>query len=196
MKADVLQEGSRRYSGVAILLHWLIAALLIVNVGLALSVDSLPEDWVRPFINTHKSIGITVLGLAILRVLWRLGHTPPSLPAYYARWEKAGSHAAHMALYLLIFALPLSGWMHDSAWKDAATHPMRLFDLFDWPRMSFIMDIDPPTKEMLHTLFGQIHTSFGYVLYALLALHIAGVLKHQFLDKEPEFQRIWPWGKV
>ena len=113
MKDNTTTEGFRRYSGVAILLHWLIAALLVVNVGLALSIDLLPDGWVRPFVNTHKSIGITVLGLAILRVLWRIGHTPPPLPSYYSRWEKAGSHAAHMALYLLIFALPLSGWMHD-----------------------------------------------------------------------------------
>ncbi len=196
MKENVTREGFRRYSGVAILLHWLIAALLIVNVGLALSVDSLPDDWVRPFVNTHKSIGITVLGLAILRVLWRIGHRPPPLPTYYTRWEKAGSHAAHMALYVLIFALPLSGWMHDSAWKDAATHPMRWFDLFYWPPVSFIKNLEPQTKEAMHTLLGQIHTGFGYVLYVLLALHIAGALKHQFLDKEPEFQRIWPWGNV
>jgi cytochrome b561 len=192
MKDNTTTEGFRRYSGVAILLHWLIAALLVVNVGLALSIDSLPDGWVRPFVNTHKSIGITVLGLAILRVLWRIGHTPPPLPSYYSRWEKAGSHAAHMALYLLIFALPLSGWMHDSAWKDYALHPMRWFDLFYWPPVSFIRNLEPQTKETMHTLLGTVHESLAYVLYVLLALHIAGALKHQFLDKEPEFQRILP----
>jgi len=192
MKENVTKEGFRRYSGVAILLHWLIAVLIIVNVGLAVSVDYLPEDWIRPFIDTHKSIGITVLGLGILRLLWRFGHTPPPLPVYYPRWEKAAAHAAHIALYLLIFTLPLSGWLHDSAWKDAATHPMRLFDLFNWPRISFVMDLEPAAKEAAHTLFGKIHVALGYVLYGMLALHICGALKHQFLDKDPEFQRILP----
>ena len=70
----------QRYSGVAIVLHWVIAVLIIANVVLALSVDSLPDGWVRPVIDTHKSIGMTVLGLVLLRILWRISHAPPPLP--------------------------------------------------------------------------------------------------------------------
>ncbi|MGA3158044.1 MAG: cytochrome b/b6 domain-containing protein [Steroidobacteraceae bacterium] len=185
-----------RYTRVAMLLHWLIALLILINVTLALSVDSLPEGWERPIIDTHKSIGITVLGLVLLRLLWRIAHRPPPLPASYPRWEKISAHLAHGLLYLLILALPISGWLHDSAWKDAATHPMRLFNLFPWPRIGVVMRTEPATKEALHTLFGNLHTWFGYALYVLFALHVLGALKHQFLDKEPELQRMLPWGKA
>jgi cytochrome b561 len=185
-----------RYTRTAMILHWLVALLIIINVTLALAVDALPEGWERPVIDTHKSIGITVLGLVLLRLLWRAAHRPPPLPASYPRWEKASAHLAHGVLYLLILALPLSGWLHDSAWKDAATHPMRLFNLFPWPRIGFIQHTDPSIRESLHTLFGNLHTWFGYALYVLFALHVLGALKHQFIDKEPELERMVPWGKT
>ena len=179
-----------RYTRIAVALHWLVAVLIVVNVALALSADSLPDEWVRPVIDTHKSIGITVLGLVLLRILWRLGHPPPPMPRSYARWERIGAHAAHGVLYALMLLLPLSGWLHDSAWKDAATHPMQLFGLVPWPRIGVVMNLEPATKESMHDLFGGFHTAFGYVLYALLALHIAGALKHQWLDRERELQRM------
>ena len=181
-----------RYTRTAIALHWLIALLIVVNVGLGLSADYLPDDWVRPVIDTHKSIGITVLGLAIMRLLWRLTHPAPKLSSHYARWERIAAHGVHVALYLLIFALPLSGWIHDSAWKDAATHPMTLFGTIPWPRIGWVMDVEPATKERLHDLFGSLHTWFGYVLYAAFGLHVVGALKHQWLDREPELQRMLP----
>ena len=179
-----------RYTRTAVVLHWAVAALIVVNVGLAWSVDFLLDEWVRPVIDTHKSTGITVLGLVLLRILWRAGHPPPPMPAHYARWERWSAHAAHGVLYSLILLLPLSGWLHDSAWKDAASHPMRLFGLVPWPRIGFIAGIEPVSKESLHTLFGIFHTAFGYALYVLLVLHIGGALKHQFLDREPELQRM------
>ncbi len=160
-------------------LHWLIALGIIANVVLALSADSLPDNWVRPVIDTHKSIGITVLGLAILRVLWRVSHRPPELPRISRNGNARARTSAHGLLYLLIFALPLSGWFHDSAWKDAMSHPMYLFGIVPWPRVGFIMSQPPDLKEYLHTLLGSLHTWFGYALYVLLALHIGGALKHE-----------------
>ena len=172
-------------------LHWLVALMIGINFVLVWIVDFLPEDNQRLTIDTHKSIGITVLGLAILRLLWRFAHKPPVLPGTYALWERRASHAAHLLLYALIFVMPLSGWMHDSAWKDAATHPMQLFGLVPWPRIGWIMNLAPGTKETLHDAFGALHEWAAYVLYALLALHIAGALKHQFIDKQKELQRMW-----
>lgn len=179
-----------KYTRVAVVLHWAIAVMIVGNVIMAWSVDSLPDAWVRPVIDTHKSIGITVLGLALLRILWRLGHAPPPLPADYPRWERIAAHAAHAALYLLMLAIPVSGWLHDSAWKDAPTHPMRWFGLFPWPRIPFVMNMDPAAKEVAHGILGQVHSWTGYLLYALLAAHIGAALKHQFIDKKPELQRM------
>ena len=185
-----------RYTRMAIALHWLIAVFIAVNVGLALSVNLLPDSAVRPVIDLHKSMGITVLGLVILRVLWRLSHRPPPFPAKYSPWERLSAHGVHYLLYALMLALPLSGWLHDSAWRDAATHPMRLFWLFEWPRLQFIMTLPAGLKEELHTRFGQLHTWLGYGLYGLFALHVGGALKHQWLDREAELQRMLPGPRM
>lgn len=182
----------RRYTGAAIAFHWLVAAGIVANVTLAWVWPHLADDNVRPAIDTHKSIGITVLGLAIMRLLWRWTHRPPALPTRYQRWEIAASHATHILLYVLIFAMPLSGWIMDSAWKDAATHPMYLFGLFEWPRIGTVMHLAPTTRDQVHDLFGAAHIWLSYLLYALFGLHVAGALKHQWLDREPELQRMLP----
>ena len=191
-EAQAQTVGGGRYTQTAIVLHWVIAILIVTNVALIWTVDLLPDDFVRPAINTHKSIGITVLGLAIMRLLWRFSHRPPALPAGYPRWERIGAHAAHVALYVLIFCLPLSGWMHDSAWKDAPSHPMFLYGLVPWPRIGWLQRIPLADKDFWHDRLGLVHAAFGYVLYGLLFLHIAGALKHQWIDKEPELQRMLP----
>ncbi len=182
---------SAKYTRPAIILHWLIGVMILINLVLVWTVDALPEAWTRPMIDTHKSIGITVLGLAIMRILWRAGHPPPALLGVQARWERISALAVHAGFYALIFALPLSGWMHDSAWKGAATHPMFLFGVVPWPRIAAISGLPPALKESLHTSFGDVHTAFAYLLYALLAAHITGALKHQFKDRQPELQRMW-----
>jgi cytochrome b561 len=180
-----------RYTRVAVILHWLIALLMIGNVLLAWSFDSLPDEAARLAVDTHKSIGITVFGLFILRLLWRIGHPPPPLPSRYQRWERRASHAVHGLMYALMLLLPLSGWVHDSAWKEAATHPIHLFGLVPFPHLGFMQDLNPATRESLHDLFGEAHETLGWMLYGLLALHIGGALKHQFIDRERELQRMW-----
>jgi cytochrome b561 len=182
----------RRYTRIAMMLHWLVAILIVCNVVLIWIVDLLPETKVRLAIDTHKSLGITVLGLVLLRILWRLGHPPPPLPAHYPAWEKRSAHGAHLVLYALILALPISGWMHDSAWKAAAEVPMYLFGLFEWPRIGAIMNMEPAAKLSFHQASGALHVWLSYALYVFLALHLAGALKHQFIDREPELERMWP----
>ncbi len=180
----------RRYTRVAAVLHWVIAVFIVANVIIALAADSLPDDWIRPAIDLHKSVGLTVLGLVAMRILWRLSHPAPPLPASYPRIERAGAHVAHALLYLLILALPITGWMHDSAFKDAAAHPLKIFWLIPWFRIGAIATLDPATKERLHDQFYALHTWSAYAIYVLVALHVLGALKHQFLDGEAELQRM------
>jgi cytochrome b561 len=182
---------ANKYTNVAVLLHWLIALLIICNITLGLGSNYVPDVYVRPMIDLHKSIGITVLGLAFIRFFWRFTHRPPPLPVDYKPWEQQAANAAHNVLYVLIFALPLTGWIHDSAWIAAASHPMYLYWVIPWFRLGFITGLDPATKEYVHHLFGQIHTYLGYCLYGVLGLHILGALKHQLIDKHPELQRMW-----
>lgn len=185
-------EATLRYTRTAMVLHWLIALLIICNVVLGLTAESFPDSWVRPVVDTHKSIGITVLGLVLLRILWRVSHRPPPLPKAFPKWEHMAAHIAHFVLYLLMIGLPLSGWLHDSAWKGAATHPMHLFGLIPWPRIGFVMNLDPALKESLHDRFGALHAWLGYALYALLAMHVGGALKHQWIDKKSVISRMVP----
>ena len=184
-----------RYTRPAIILHWAIALLIIANVALAWIWPTVADAQVRPLIDWHKSIGITVLGLVIMRLLWRVSHRPPALPSGFHRWEVRLSGITHLLLYLVMIGMPLSGWIMDSAWKDAATHPMMLFGgSIEWPRIGWIMALDPATKLQVHDSAGATHEIMGKVLYALFALHVLGALKHQFIDRQPELQRMG-WGR-
>jgi cytochrome b561 len=174
------------------LLHWVIAALILANVALIYTTNQMPPEDQDALIDIHMSIGLTVLGLVALRLLWRLSVRPPALPMAYPPWERRAAHAAHAMFYVVMLALPLSGWLHDSAWQDAPAHPFYWFGLFELPRIKWIRELAPSTKEELHTQFFILHTWCGYILYALLSAHIAGVLKHQFLDRQPELQRMLP----
>ncbi len=186
-----------KYTRVAMLLHWAVALLMLGNVTIGqtialLSDATLEKIDVRFWIDLHKSIGITVLGLAILRILWRVTHRPPELSHVFASWERAAAHLVHWLLYVLIFAMPLSGWAHDSAWVAASTHPLVLFGVVPFPRMGFLMAMSDASKDYWHGVLGDVHTYCAYTLYALLALHIGGALKHQWIDRHPVIGRMLP----
>jgi cytochrome b561 len=179
-----------RYTRTAIVLHWTIAALIAITVLLGLTVDALPDAWIRPAIDLHKSFGLTVLGLVLIRILWRLSHAAPPLPSEYRRLERAGAHVAHVLLYGLILLLPISGWLHDSAFKDAAAHPLRLLWIIPWFRVAAIQNLSSAPKEALRSELFALHAWSGYALYALVILHIVGALKHQFINRHAELQRM------
>ncbi len=181
-----------RYTLPAIVLHWVIAVFILANIAIGLLAGDLPDAWQRPFIDTHKSIGLTVLGLAILRLLWRLTHKPPAMPSTYRPWERRAAHAAHWALYALIFAVPFTGWLHDSAWKGGPTHPLKIWWVIPWFRFHSLQALPPAEQDKLHAFYFQIHESLAYLLLAIFVVHVAGALKHQFLDGEPELQRMLP----
>jgi len=184
----------QRFTKTAIALHWLVAIGVITNIALAWtwplgdSHDSI-APYVRPMIDTHKSIGITILGLMVLRLLWRLGHRPPPFPTAYKPWERTSAHIVHWGLYLVLFAMPISGWVSDSAFKDAALHPNHYFGTFEWPRIGFIMNMAPDAKKWVHDMFGEAHEVISYFVYALFALHLAGAIKHQ-MEGYKEVQRM------
>lgn len=183
-------EPPRRYTRTAIVLHWSIAALIVLNVGLGLSFERVSEDSIRRVIDTHKAIGLTVFGLVLMRLLWRWSHRPPPLPSGYARWEARAAHAVHALLYLLMVALPVTGWLHDSAWKGAQTIPLHWFGVFEVPRFGPLMDAAADTRLRLHGLLGALHVAFAWTLVVAFVVHVAGALKHQWLDGEPELARM------
>ena len=181
-----------RYTKVAVLLHWLVAALIVTNVLLAWTWGSLSKPTAHSVVNVHRSIGLTVLGLALLRLLWRFSHRPPAYPATYQRWESVLSHVVHGFLYLIMFGLPITGYIMDSASK-ASGQPIVWFGLIPIPHLGPIVQLAPAAKHHVHELFGAAHLLSAEALYLLLFLHVAGALKHQFIDREKEVQRM-SWG--
>lgn len=183
-----------KFTRTAIWLHWLIAIGIVANIALAWtwplgdSHDGI-APYVRPMIDTHKSIGITILGLAILRLLWRIGHKPPPFPAAYRPWERTAAHVVHWGLYFVIFAMPVTGWVMDSAYKDAALHPNHYFGTVEWPRLTFILNLPADVKQRVHDGFGEAHELIAKLVYLLVVLHLAGAIKHQ-MEGHRELRRM------
>jgi cytochrome b561 len=181
-----------RYTRTAIVFHWMVAVLVLGNIALAWTFKIFDDyPWTQYVTNTHKTVGITVLGLALMRLLWRLGHPPPPFDPAIAGWQARAARLAHGGLYVLILAMPLSGWIYDSAWEWAADVPIDFWGLFEMPRIPWIMDMPQGhAKEQLDVIAGKVHVFLSYVLYALLAAHLAGAIKHQLFDRVPTIERM------
>jgi cytochrome b561 len=119
-----------RYGAVAIVLHWAIAALILVNWPLGYFGEGIERLLGASQVALHKSIGLTVLGLSVLRLLWRLGHPVPPLPESIARWRAVAARFTHAAFYVLIIAMPVTGWLRISSGK----YPLTWFGLIDLPK--------------------------------------------------------------
>ena len=181
-----------KYSKPAVILHWLIALGVLFNL---ITMEVLGDDSrPRSLIDLHKSIGITVIGLVLLRILWRVAHRPPALPVTYKPWESWLSHAVHYLLYFMLFAMPLTGWIMNSASMNKNTgqpYPIVLYHLVPWFNLPLFDGMAASARKSWHETFGAGHSIGGWILLALLALHVVGALKHQFIDKEKELQRMW-----
>lgn len=192
-----------RYTKTAILLHWLIALGIFTMFGLGWFMSELPKEALAQmsydlfnmgiytwdlakeasprafYFNLHKSIGVTVLVFILLRVLWRIGHKPPELPAGIKEWESKLSKATHHFLYLLMFAMPLSGLVMAVSSKYGVK----------WFGMKLIPGID---SETLRDVFHEVHEIVGITLILIIVLHIAGALKHKIIDKNDIMKRMLP----
>lgn len=172
-----------RYSAGAIVFHWLIAALIIANIVVVLVTDGMAPSIRVPAITFHKATGITVLVLTVGRILWRIAHRPPPLPPTVRRWEAHLAHAVHWAFYALMIALPLSGWIWMSI---GGRKPFSWYGLFGLPLLPL------PQDKPLAGSFHEAHEIMGYAMIALIVLHVAGALKHQFFDSRGFLFRMVP----
>ena len=184
------QPSPARYSGVAIALHWSIAALIALQVVLAGRMeDRTPEAFaVTQF---HKSIGITILLLSLARLAWRLMHRPPPEPAGLARWERTAASVVHWAFYAVMILMPVTGWIMVSASRIEV--PTLLFGAIPWPHLPGLSDLAPAAKEAWREGAEVAHEAVMKGAYGLAALHVAGALKHHFVDRDaPVLPRMAP----
>jgi cytochrome b561 len=132
---------------------------------------------------SHKSFGITILALVILRLVWRLANPPPALPVNMKSWERTVARATHVLLYVLLFAVPISGWLMSSA----ANFPVSWFGLVQLP------DFVQPNHD-LHEQYESLHEGLNTAMFALAVAHILAALRHHFLLKDTVLRRMLPWG--
>lgn len=176
------KNSENRYGNIAILLHWLMAILIIFLIILGLYMVRLPISLQKlKLFGWHKEYGLLALFLVCLRLGWRWLNVVPKLPDHIAWLQKLAAHAAHYMLYLLMFALPLSGWLLTSA----SGLPVSFFDLFVLP------DLVAP-DENVRVLLISVHEWLGYALIAVICLHAGAALEHHFYHKDDILRRMLP----
>jgi cytochrome b561 len=179
----MMQALRTRYTRTAIALHWAIAAAALAQISLGLWMIGIPKSppGVRAWwFNVHKSIGITIGLLVIVRLVWRLTHRPPVLPETMRPWQRTAAKISHYGLYTCLLLLPLSGYLGSSFTK----YPILYFGM-RLPHWGW----DAP---VLKEICSQVHFLAACVLIALIALHVCAALKHLFVDKDGVFERMFP----
>ena len=172
----------QRYTTIAIVFHWLVALLIIgaFTMGLVMTDMSLSPTKLK-YYSWHKWAGVTILGLACLRLLWRLTHPAPAYPASMPAWQKSSANVLHGLLYVLMFAVPVSGYFYTLS----AGFPVVYFGLFELPVL-----IDK--NEALKPVLQAVHFWLNMTLAGAVGIHIAAALKHQLIDLDGVLKRMMP----
>lgn len=180
---------NRSYSKVAIALHWAIALLIIgqlVGGKVMMAMDPGAEKY--ELFQLHKSFGVLILLLSVIRLLWRLSHKAPPLPSGMKSFEKAAAKLTHIAFYALIIGIPVTGWLMVSASSTRIT--TRLFQLVVWPDFPGV-----PRSESFENLMKLAHEYMGFAIILLILLHVWAALKHHFVNKDDVLSRMLPFMK-
>jgi cytochrome b561 len=178
-----IRNNSQTWGSLSIGLHWLTLILILGLATAGLLMTDMPNGPLKIQVYTlHKSFGLSALALTVIRVLWRLFSTTPAVLNNTPTWQAWAAKATHVTLYILLFAMPISGWLYNSA----AGFPLKYFGLFKLPKLSAY---DPQLKE----LAGNAHETFFYILALLMLVHAGAALKHHYIDKDNTLTRMLPW---
>ena len=172
-----------RYTGVAIGLHWLIALGVLAQIGLGWWMQEIPKNppGVRAYwFNVHKSIGMTIALLVLLRIAWRFRHPAPPLPAGIPAWQRRAAAISHALLYACLLGMPLVGFLGSTY----SGYPIKYFGI-TLPTWGYKSD---PLKGF----FSAVHLGFAWAFMTLIALHAGAALKHLLIDRDAVFRRMWP----
>ncbi|HYC98605.1 cytochrome b [Brevundimonas sp.] len=177
-----MAEPRNRYSTVSLVLHWLIAALVVTQIALIAAHEATEGPISREFVTLHKSVGLSILMLTLVRLGWRIANPAIPLPVAMPRWQKLLARTNHVLFYVLLLAMPLVGW----AASSAAGRDIVWFGLFEWPLLPISGGRETAGQLM------DLHEAAAKLLIFLVVLHIAGALKHQFLDRDNVLHRMIP----
>ena len=179
-----------RFNYVAIFFHWTIAALIFTNILIAWQFPMVRGPLRYFAFQTHKSIGITVLLLSVLRLLWRAVNTLPPFPKTMRAWEKEASKIVERGFYFIMLALPLTGWALVSA--SSLQVPTMLFGIVHWPDVPLIGALPFEQKLGVYSVAVEAHHLLAKLTYALIALHVLAALRHQFIKRDTVLARMIP----
>ncbi len=181
-----MAQSRTRYTTVAIVIHWLIAAAIIFQIILGWRMGDGPKGpTTYALFQLHKSIGITILLLSLTRLVWRLFNKPPAPPIGQPAWERTASHVVHWGFYAIMIGLPLTGWIMVSA--SRVPIPTLLYGTIPWPHLPLLPELAAGAKQAWRE-FGDIgHGVLVKLTYLLLLLHLGAVAKHQILDRDEVF---------
>lgn len=170
------RPSSDRYDAVAVVLHWAMALgiFALIGVGLAMKHADLPKMRVFQLYQLHKSIGVAILALAAVRLVWRLTHRPPPLPAEIPPLEQKAAHAGHILLYAFLLGMPLTGWATVSA--SPLNIPTVLFGIVPWPHIPWLADLTD--KAPVEAVLKMLHDYGAFALIAIVIGHIGAALRH------------------
>ncbi len=183
-----------RYTSVAIILHWVIAALIIGQIAGGLLMVNLGESQSAlkfELFQWHKSFGITILVLTFIRIAWRLTHRPPALPQGLKSYERALARLTHVGFYVLLVSAPVAGWALVSASPFAASVQTYLFGFIHLPHLPFFEGLE--NRREVAGQIAEVHKLIAFVMIGLLVLHIGAALKHHFLDRDGVLLRMAPF---
>ncbi|WP_340643942.1 YceI family protein [Phenylobacterium sp.] len=184
-----------RYTTVAIVLHWLIAAAILFQMQLPWRFHGLKTPEAFALIQLHKSVGITILVLSLARLGWRLANPPPPEPEGLTVWEVWLSKIVHWGLYGLMIGMPITGWIMVSTSKTGI--PTVLWGAMPWPHVPGFAAMAPAGREAWNSVAHEGHELLGWGFYVLIGLHVAGALKHQLFGRdEPVLARMAPGAKA
>lgn len=178
------------YNGVAIAIHWLTALAIVALLIMGWAMTSMkPGSYLQfTLYQWHKSVGITILALSILRLIWRLVHKPPPLPATMPAWEKLAAKAGHALLYVLLIGLPITGWAVASA--SPYNIPTVLYGVLPLPHLPVLPDLED--KRAAEQALALVHEIGGWILVILLAGHVGAALRHHFVIHDDVLVRMLP----
>lgn len=178
------------YDRTARWLHWTIAILIIFMLVGGLLMEKIPRDQTSLRITVygwHKTFGIIILVLSIFRLLWRLGHKPPALPAAMKTWERLAAKGTHIGFYGFMILMPLIGWGITST----SRYPSKIFQTIPLPSLPGLGDLGEKRSD-IHKLFENAHEKLAYLAIALIILHVGAALKHHYKDKDDVLTRMLP----